>query len=52
VLMVFIAGFIEGGLRQLVSNTPARLAIGLVTGIFWIAYFLSNRKSTGNGATT
>ena len=52
VLMVFAAGFIEGGLRQLVSNTPARLAIGLATGVFWISYFLSNRKSTGNGATT
>jgi uncharacterized membrane protein SpoIIM required for sporulation len=52
VLMVFVAGFIEGGLRQLISNTPARLAIGLVTGAFWIAYFLSNRKSTGDGAKT
>jgi uncharacterized membrane protein SpoIIM required for sporulation len=52
VLMVFAAGFIEGGLRQLVSNTPARFAIGLATGVFWITYFLSNRKSTGNGATT
>jgi uncharacterized membrane protein SpoIIM required for sporulation len=52
VLMVFVAGFIEGGLRQLISNTGARLAIGLATGVFWIAYFLSNRKSTGDGATT
>jgi hypothetical protein len=52
VLMVFAAGFIEGGLRQLISNTPARLAIGLATGVFWIAYFLSNRKSTGHGAKT
>jgi uncharacterized membrane protein SpoIIM required for sporulation len=52
VLMVFAAGIIEGGLRQLVSNTPARFAIGLATGVFWITYFLSNRKSTGNGATT
>jgi uncharacterized membrane protein SpoIIM required for sporulation len=52
VLMIFAAGLIEGGLRQLVSNTPARLSIGLVTGVFWVAYFLSNRKSTGNGAAT
>jgi uncharacterized membrane protein SpoIIM required for sporulation len=52
VLMVFVAGIIEGGLRQLISDTSARLAIGLLTGVFWIAYFLSNRKSTGNGAET
>ena len=52
VLMVFIAGFIEGGLRQLISHTGARLAIGLGTGVLWIAYFLSNRKSTGDGTTT
>jgi uncharacterized membrane protein SpoIIM required for sporulation len=52
VLMLFVAGLIEGGLRQLISNTPARLAIGLATGVFWVGYFLSNRKSTGDGAKT
>jgi uncharacterized membrane protein SpoIIM required for sporulation len=52
VLMLFVAGFIEGGLRQLVSDTGQRLAIGLATGVFWIGYFLSNRKSTGDGAKT
>jgi uncharacterized membrane protein SpoIIM required for sporulation len=52
VLMVFVAGIIEGGMRQLVSNTPARFAIGLATAVFWIVYFLSNRKSTGDGAKT
>jgi uncharacterized membrane protein SpoIIM required for sporulation len=51
VLMLFIAGMIEGGLRQLISDTPARLAIGLATGVFWIIYFRSNRRSTADGAT-
>ncbi|CAL78010.1 conserved hypothetical protein; putative membrane protein [Bradyrhizobium sp. ORS 278] len=52
VLMLFIAGIIEGGLRQLVGSTPARLSIGLLTGAFWMAYFLSNRESTGHGPAT
>jgi uncharacterized membrane protein SpoIIM required for sporulation len=50
VLMAFVAGIIEGGLRQLVSDTSARLAFGLATGLFWIGYFLSNRNSAGDGA--
>ena len=52
VLMLFVAGLIEGGLRQLVSDTSARLAIGLVTSVFWVGYFLSNRKRSGDGAKT
>jgi len=52
VLMVFVAGIIEGGLRQLISDTAARLTIGFATGGFWMAYFLSNRRSTGDGAET
>jgi uncharacterized membrane protein SpoIIM required for sporulation len=52
VLMDFVAGIIEGGFRQLISDTPARLAIGLATGVFWVVYFLSNRNSTGDGAKT
>jgi uncharacterized membrane protein SpoIIM required for sporulation len=51
VLMLFVAGLIEGGLRQLISDTPVRLAIGLLTAVCWTAYFLSNRKSSGDGAT-
>jgi uncharacterized membrane protein SpoIIM required for sporulation len=50
VLMLFAAGIIEGGLRQLISDTSARLAFGLATGVFWIAYFLSNRTNTSDGA--
>jgi uncharacterized membrane protein SpoIIM required for sporulation len=52
VLMLFVAGIIEGGLRQLVSDTSARLAIGLATFVFWVGYFMSNRKRSGDGAKT
>jgi len=40
VLMLFAAGIIEGGLRQLIASTPWRFAIGGATGVLWIAYFL------------
>jgi uncharacterized membrane protein SpoIIM required for sporulation len=39
ILMLFVAGFIEGGLRQLVASTPLRFTIGLGVGALWIAYF-------------
>jgi uncharacterized membrane protein SpoIIM required for sporulation len=45
VLMLFAAAILEGGLRQLVANTPARFAIGLGVGALWLAYFcLAGRK--------
>jgi uncharacterized membrane protein SpoIIM required for sporulation len=40
VFMFFVAGLIEGGLRQLVADTGARFAIGALTGGAWLAYFL------------
>jgi uncharacterized membrane protein SpoIIM required for sporulation len=46
VMMFFIAGLIEGGLRQLVADTTARFAIGGLTGACWLAYFtLAGRKA-------
>jgi uncharacterized membrane protein SpoIIM required for sporulation len=46
VMMFFVAGLIEGGLRQLVANTTARFAIGALTGAGWLAYFtLAGRKA-------
>jgi uncharacterized membrane protein SpoIIM required for sporulation len=46
VLMFFIAGLIEGGLRQLVADTGARLAIAGLTALLWLAYFtLAGRRS-------
>ncbi len=52
VLMLFVAGLIEGGLRQLVADTPARFTIGLATGVLWIVYFRSNRSGSADGAKT
>lgn len=49
VLMLFVAGLIEGGFRQLIADTPARLAIGLATGALWVAYFLSNHRRVSHG---
>jgi uncharacterized membrane protein SpoIIM required for sporulation len=40
VLMFLVAGFIEGGLRQLVADTTGRFAIAGLTGALWLAYFL------------
>lgn len=39
ILMLFVAGILEGGLRQLVQSTPARFAIGLGMATLWLAYF-------------
>lgn len=39
VLMLFVAGILEGGFRQLVQSTPLRFAIGISVGALWIAYF-------------
>ncbi|MDR2780481.1 MAG: stage II sporulation protein M [Synergistaceae bacterium] len=39
VVMFFIAGIIEGGFRQLISNTAGRLAFAAVTGLLWVCYF-------------
>jgi uncharacterized membrane protein SpoIIM required for sporulation len=39
VLMLFAAGILEGGFRQLVASTPLRFAIGWGVGALWLAYF-------------
>jgi uncharacterized membrane protein SpoIIM required for sporulation len=39
VLMLFVAGILEGGFRQLVQSTPLRFAIGLSVGALWAVYF-------------
>ena len=44
VLMLFVAGLIEGGFRQLVGNTEGRFAFAAVTAVLWLAYFLSGRR--------
>ena len=40
VAMFFIAGILEGGFRQLISDTPARFAVAAVTMAGWLYYFL------------
>ena len=49
VLMLFVAGLIEGGFRQLISNTPGRFAFGFATAGLWLAYFLFSRPGRDNG---
>jgi uncharacterized membrane protein SpoIIM required for sporulation len=39
ILMLFVAGILEGGFRQLVQSTPLRFAIGLGIGLLWVVYF-------------
>jgi uncharacterized membrane protein SpoIIM required for sporulation len=39
VILFFIAGLIEGGLRQLVSDTAGRFSIAAFTGVAWFSYF-------------
>lgn len=37
--LFFIAGFLEGGFRQLIASTPGRYAFALLTAVLWFAYF-------------
>ena len=39
VMMLFIAGMIEGVFRQTVTSLPVRYAVAIATAILWIAYF-------------
>ena len=45
VLMLVVAAFLEGFARQLVEDTPDRLAIGGFMLAFWLAYFLGLRRN-------
>jgi uncharacterized membrane protein SpoIIM required for sporulation len=39
ILMLFVAGILEGGFRQLVQSTPLRFAIGWAIAALWLIYF-------------
>lgn len=39
IFMLFIASILEGGFRQLITNTPARYGFAFVTAAFWLFYF-------------
>ena len=45
-LLFFLAAILEGGFRQLIQSTPARLAIGISVGALWMVY-LSKRVGEG-----
>lgn len=40
IFMLFIAGILEGGFRQYITDTPTRYLIGGLSGVLWLAYFL------------
>jgi uncharacterized membrane protein SpoIIM required for sporulation len=44
VLMLLIAGLLEGFGRQLIDQTEARLAVGWGMMVFWLAYFFLLRR--------
>jgi uncharacterized membrane protein SpoIIM required for sporulation len=47
-VMLFVAGILEGGIRQLVQPTAWRFAIGGATAVLWLAYFtLAGRQRSG-----
>ena len=39
ILMLFVAGILEGGFRQLVQSTPLRFVIGWGIAALWLLYF-------------
>ncbi len=49
VLMLFVAGLIEGGFRQLIANTDGRFAFAAVTACLWLVYFSSGRGKGAKG---
>ena len=44
VIMLVVAGLLEGFVRQLVGDTGSRFAIGGLMLLFWLAYFLLVRR--------
>ena len=49
IVMLFIAGIIEGGFRQLIANTPLRFAFAAATGALWFCYFTFAGRSEKYG---
>lgn len=49
VVMLFVAGLLEGFGRQLIVETWARYAVAGVTGLIWFAYFYGPRRSPADG---
>jgi len=51
VIMLFVAGLIEGGCRQLIGDTLARYVFGLATAVLWLSYFLFTGRDGMNAAS-
>jgi uncharacterized membrane protein SpoIIM required for sporulation len=49
VFMLVIAAMLEGFARQLIDNTPGRLAVGGFMLLLWIAYFFAFRRDVDGG---
>ena len=47
VLMLIVAGLLEGFARQLINDTALRLALGLGMLTVWLVYFFGFRRNTG-----
>jgi uncharacterized membrane protein SpoIIM required for sporulation len=45
IVMLFVAGLLEGFARQLVRQDLVRYAIALITGVFWLSYFYLPRRA-------
>lgn len=45
VVMLFVAGLLEGFGRQLIRNDLARYAVAAATGLFWAGYFYLPRRA-------
>jgi uncharacterized membrane protein SpoIIM required for sporulation len=49
VLMLIVAGLLEGFARQLITNDYARYAIALTTLVIWLGYFYLPRRAVPGG---
>lgn len=49
VLMLMVAGLLEGFARQLVLQDSVRFAVAALSGIFWISYFYIPRRTKAVG---
>ncbi|HKD24275.1 MAG TPA: stage II sporulation protein M, partial [Rhizomicrobium sp.] len=50
VIMLAVAGLLEGFARQLITSTPIRYTIAIATGAFWLSfYYLGRSPARGDG---
>lgn len=49
VLLFFVAGILEGGFREFVSNTTLRYTVAIVSAVLWFGYFTRVGRRGGNG---